>query len=318
MMRIQRPPVPATSTSTAIPGDVPAIKRLTSPAQPIEPEKHLRPEIIEALGFGAVSPWKRRLDLIRALPSDLTPHETDALLAAMMEKCPTDLYPAMHSTYIHEIACILQLRQEIREPFTQILATLARDTQRDQSTRDYAIQHLRQAWRRSSGDSTLQRAIVDTFRELTHLDPAVSTPALLSLHLLGSPSENAAASRESAESGMPAAASIGNSPPSFHLPDSDLVPLLEPIFADTTTTGNMPARLTAVRIAGERRMTAFRTPLLAALKDPSEHAMVRMAAANALGKIGDPADLESLATFDPGNVRVATALRHALQTRPTR
>lgn len=299
---------------------VTALGAFTVPPPPAEPGKQLRPELIEALGFGAASPWERRTDLIRALPADLTAMETDALLAALMEPCPPNVSRAVHATFIHEIARILQPRPDIRARFASALAALARDTGRDASTRDYAIQHLRQAWSRAADDPALRASITTTFRELTLLDPAIATSALLSLHLLGSAAEQGAAG-----SGRRVPGSVAATPApahdlarSFQLPDSDLAPLLEPIFAAKTSTQNMPARLTAVRIAGERRMTAFRQPLLTALSDRTEHTLVRMAAANALWKIGDPEDLETLASLDPGDARVTAAIRQALRPRTPR
>jgi len=315
------PPAPPAAKAPAVaPAPVPALGLITVPPPPAAPEKLLRPQLLEALGFGAASPWNRRLDLIRGLPADLTAVETDTLLAALMESCPTTLYPAVHSTYMHEIACILQPRDGVRGRFAQALATLARDPRRDDSTRDYAIQHLRQVWSRAGGDPALRDSVVATFRELTTLDPVVATPALLSLHLLGSPSEDVSlhGGQPAADRAAPIAARSGNPLPSYHIPDSELIPLLQPVFAATTSAASIPARLTAARIAGERRMTAFRAPLLAAVKDPSEHALVRMAAANALGKIADPADLKTLATLDPGDARVAAALRHAVQRQAAR
>jgi hypothetical protein len=316
----QRSPVRPSTNSSAGAAPVQSIKPFTLPHPRANPELHLRPEVREALGIGVIPTWTRRLDLVRALPSDLTTIETDALLSAMMEQCPPSLYPAMHSTYIHEIACILQHRQEVRERFSQVLATLARDTRRDQSTRDYAIQHLRQVWTRASEDPALRTAIVATFREFTSLDPVVSTPALLSLHLLGSRSDNLAAigGESTVSEAVFNTQRSGDSRSSIGLPDSEIAPLLQPILAATTSVGNIPARLTALRIAGERRMSAFRNPLLAALKDPSEHTLIRMAAANALGKIADPADLQSLASYEPKDARVGTALRFALQTQAGR
>jgi hypothetical protein len=280
----------------------------------------LRPELLEALGLGEASPWNRRFDLIRGLPGDLTAVETDALLVAMMEECPRDLYPAVHSSYMHEIACILQQHGEIRDRFTQVLATLARDTGRDQGTRDYAVQHLCQVWNRATDDPALRTAVVEIFREFAALDSVVSIPALLALHLLGSQSGYLTSdARHPGGSETDSSTSRSrNSPASFYTPDSDLIPLVQPVIAGTTFSDNIPLRLTAVRIAGERRMAVFRKPLLATLKDNAEHALVRMATANALGKIADPADLKTLATLDPGDTRVAAAIRHAVQSQGIR
>jgi HEAT repeats len=268
----------------------------------------LRPELAEAVGRGAPSPWNRRTDIIRNLPANLTEAEVDALLVALMEPRPPKISAAIHSTYIHEIATILHSHNDIRQRFFQSLATLARDTQRDDATRDYAIQHLRWVWSSASDERALRGSITATFRELCRLDPVVATPALLSLHLLGSPADQTDSSQiTSATPGR------GNAPPPFDLADADLLPLLQPIFAAPTSKTNIPARLTAVRIVGERRLIAFRPPLLVALHDRSEHTLVRMAAASALAQIGDPSDLEALATLDAGDERLASAVRHALR-----
>lgn len=298
--------------------EVPPLGPFTIPPPPAEPEKQLRAELFDALGFRPGLPWGRRLDLIRALPADLTAIETDALLASLMEQTPPKVSRAIHSTYMHEIARSLQPRQAIRERFACALASLARDTKRDEVTRDYAIQHLRQVWARADADAALRGAIASTFRQFTTLDPTLSTSAVLSLHLLGSDPVND--SRTAARQIAPKSAA----PPSrgdaagqsFALPDSDLIPFLEPIFATKTTKENMPARLTAVRIAGERRIPAFRQPLLAAVKDSAEHTLVRMAAAHALGQIANPADLQALASLDPGDARVKAALPKAQNPTP--
>lgn len=294
-----------------------ALPHFTAPSPPAKPEKQLRPELFEALGYGTRSPWPRRLDLIRKLPVNLSAVETDAMLTAMMEPCPPSEWPGTYSSYMHEMACILQPRQDIREPFARALATLARDTRRDQATRDYAIQHLRQVWSRAEQDSALRAAIVGSFHEFTRLDTVVATPAMLALHLLGTVDDSGPVrvAQEPASAPPADAPKAHDLTDSFQLPDTSLISLLDPIFATKTSTANIPARLSAFRIAGERRMSAFRQPLLAAIQDRSEHAMVRMAAVNAIGKIADPADLKTLATLPIDDFRVDAAVKHALQTR---
>lgn len=296
-----------------------ALGSFTAPPPPAEPAKQLRPELAEALGYGPVSPWNRRTDLIRKLPSNLTAFETDALLTALMERCPPSVSTSVHATYIHEIAVILQPRAEVRRRFADALAALALDTGRDATTRDYAIQHLRQAWTRAADDPALRASIVHSFRECTRLDSAVATSALLSLHVLGSTAEN-----RSVGIGLGVASRGGtaggtrNLESSFQLPDSDLVPLLKPIFTAKTSTSNIAARLTAIRIASDRRLAAFREPLLTALNDRSEHALVRMAAANAIGRIADPSDLQTLAKLEPSDDLVANAIRLVLRADASR
>ena len=304
-MLSRRPAAPGGVTSAPVPP--PPLGTFTAPPPSAQASQGLRPALIEAIGLAAACPWNYRTRLIHELSNDLTAVETEALLTAMMERCPTSLNPGTHSTYMHEIACKLQPYAAIRERFAR---ALARDTQRDASTRDYAIQHLRQVWSRAADDSVLRASVVATFREFTRLDTAVAASSVLSLHLLGSAAELRANGDDTGAPNQAAAHSSSAAPP---IPDSELAPLLAPIFATENSRANLSARLTAMRIVGERRMRAFRQPLLKALTDRSEHALLRMAAAGALGSIGDPEDLQALASLDPGDARVAAALHHALR-----
>ena len=288
------------------PAAVPALAAFVAPPASRDPGIGLRPALRDAIGFQPDLSWEQRIHLIRQLPADLGEAETAALLAALMERRPPGVSTALHSSYFHEIASRLQDQPTVRETFARALATLVRDTRRDATTRDYAIQHLRQIWDHASDTPAIQTAIVTTFREFASLDPAIATSALLSLHLLST-------ARLAPITGVPATPSAP--PPGFALPDADLAPLLIPIFAQATAADNIPARLTANRIAAERRLADFRQPLLAQLTNPAEHALVRMAAANALGRIANPDDLATLAAYTPDDDRVATAVAHALRSR---
>lgn len=292
VVSLRRPALPPGLSSQP-----PARDALVPQSKPTYSKDKLRPQIAEAIGLSGVAPWSRRSDLVRALrPETLNSDEVDALLYSMIQPCPVDISPAVHSTYMHEIACILEKRPDASKRLAIALATLARDTQRDDSIRDYAIQHLREVWRRAGDDSTLRTSIVSTFHEFSALDPFIATPSLLSLHLLGSSAENSTA--DAAQ---------------FHVPDAELIPFLNRIFAEKTSAKNVPSRLTAVRIVAERRLVSFRQPLLAILQDNNEHAMMRMASVNALGKIADPADIQILSSIKPADARVAAALKRVLQ-----
>lgn len=313
----QTPESPATpsANSQGKPSPTTPLGTFHVPPLPVQSELKLRPEVAEALGFGPVAPWTRRLDLIRNFPHDLTPVEVNALLTSMVEVCPQDVSYSVHSSYMHELACFLQQRDEIRPLLAQGLATLAADVHRNTVTRDYAIQHLRQVWRRAGNDTTLRSALEETLRQFTSMDSVIATPSLLALHLLGTELSADPGNIGNADSRPLLVASPDNAQSSFYLPDSDLLTLIKPIFTTDVSTESMPSHLTALRIVADRRFSDFRDHLLATLKNPNEHALVRMAAANALGKIADPRDLASLASYAPGDTRVATALRHALKSK---
>lgn len=270
----------------------------------------LRPVLAEALGYGSASPWQRRIDLIRRLPGNLPADETDALLTALMTNRPPDVAVPTYASYVHEIASILQSHAEIRARFANVLAALARDTSRDATIRDYAIQHLRLTWTRAADQPALQTSIANAFREFTHLDTGISTSVLLSLHMLGA---SAPAPRDNGQLNGASSAR-----PAFNVPDADLATLLPPIFASKSSQQNMPARLTAIRIIGQRRLKSFRQPLLIAVGESNEHARIRMAAVYALGEIGDPADLKTFAKLEPSDDLVANAIRLVLRADASR
>jgi hypothetical protein len=288
-----RPAVSPPPTAAA-----PALRSIAAPAKSSDPAAELRPAVADAVARIPAGGWRERLDRVRSLPADLSAGEVDSLLAALMEARPAEVSAALHSSFVHEVACVLQRQPAVRQRFAEALATIARDPRRDGVTRDYAIQHLRQIWDRAGDAPALRESVVSTFREFAGLDPAVAASALLSLHLLGNGLEGGGSA--------------------LHLPDAEFPPLLAPILARGPAPANLPTRLTAARVVGERRLGELRQPLLAILTNPAEHAMLRMAAANALGKIADPADLAKLASYDPGDDRIATAIRHALPPAPKR
>lgn len=307
-----------TPTLAVAPPQAPVLGTFPVPA-PVSPRaKQLRRVLVDALGLGAPLPWDHRTELIRSLPNDLNPDETNAMLVAMMERCPPNLSHTVHAAYMHEIACRLQPRREVREAFARALAALARDHDQDEITRDYAVQHLRQVWAHAGDDPALRTLVLSTFREFTKLDAVLVGPALLSLHVLGSDSADFPlnAPRPNQVPAVVPPIPGSSATPSFLVPDSDLVPLLQPILASKPGKANVEARLTAVRIVGERRLADFRPQLLAALSDPEEHTLIRMAAIHGLGQISHPSDLKVLAEFKPVDDRLRIALELALKSRP--
>ncbi|MCF7734676.1 MAG: hypothetical protein K9N23_23535 [Akkermansiaceae bacterium] len=272
------------------------LRSIAAPTLPADAAAELRPAVAKAVVEVPAGGWNERLDRVRQLPDDLSSGEIESLLAALMEPRPAGVSAVIHSTCVHEVACILQRQPAARQRFAEALATIARDPHRDPVTRDYAIQHLRQVWDNAGETPALREAVTNTFREFVGLDPTVSTPALLSLHLLASDSPENAGCR---------------------LADDEFPALRAPVFAPATTIENLPPPHTAVLTVDERRLQDYRQTLLDQVANRSEHALLRMAAANALGRIARAEDLAALAALDPGDGRVATAIQHALHRSPT-
>lgn len=270
------------------------------------PDRHqverLRPQIAEALGLSATSPGARRIEILRDFKSSLSEPEHEALLAALMEPRPPGVSEGWFSEYFHSIASLMQSQEGDRQMFARVLATVVRDPSRDGVVRDYAIQHLRQVWDRTDRDGELRSSIEATFRELCSADSGVSPSALLSLHLLGTPA------------GVDGPELSTASPRSYAVDDAELEPLVLGILQQAPSASAISARMTACRVAGDRGLNAAGSHLLEIARNHSEHALVRMAAVNAIRRIGNSPDLASLAALEPGDQRVAYAIRSALAT----
>jgi HEAT repeat protein len=80
---------------------------------------------------------------------------------------------------------------------------------------------------------------------------------------------------------------------------------------------SIAAKMTALRIIGERRLPGFHDDLTRIANAPAgEHTLVRMAAIAAIARFGDPADLPLLESLDRSDPRLATAIDHAIASLP--
>lgn len=266
----------------------------------------LQPRIAEALDLAGATPRARRIEILRSFNGPLSETDHEALLAALMEPRPPGISEGWFSEYFHRVASLMQSHQGDQRNFARVLATVARDPSRDGVVRDYAIQHLRQVWDRADPSGDLRPSVEAAFRELCSSASGVSPAALLSLHLLGTP---AGGDRPD----------LSPSPPrTYAVDNAELEPLVLGIFHQAPSASAISARMTACRVAGDRKLGAAGNHLIQIARNPSEHALVRMAAVNAIGRIGNTPDLASLATLEPGDQRVAQAIQSALasQTLP--
>lgn len=271
---------------------------VSTPAAPI------RPEVTNALGGGTDVAPIERLDLLRAMGSDLNPDERDALLAALSERRPPNVPSGWHSEYVHEISNVLQRQPQGQEKFARVLAGVAADATREEVVRDYAIQHLRILWQSGEQVEGLRKGIEGTFRQIAGNDAVLSASALLSLHLLGTLGLAPVSEGPSAVA-----------PPSsgeFVLPNQDLEPVVAEILRQPPTSTNIKARMTALRVVRERALGAQTGAVKAICGNLTEHALVRMTAIPTLAALEGKnaiADLESLDQSDP---RIESAVRHTM------
>ena len=166
---------------------------------------------------------------------------------------------------------------------------------------------MRQVWSRAANDTALRTSLEETLRDFTGLDSVIATPSLLALHMLGTELGADPGYIGSPESPSPVQTTIGGTPPAYHLPDSALGPLIKPIMVGKTTRENMPARMTALRIVGERKIADFRGDLLTILKNSGEQGSI-MAVRSAMVSSG-----VRLA----GNLRMRSILRSQAAAGPS-
>lgn len=254
--------------------------------------------LVEALALEKDVPSARRTELLRSASGDLAGTEVDLLVASLLAERPTAEELGEHTTRFNEMANLLHRQPEAGERLARAMITVAEDSARDATLRDYALQHLRMVWNDSAGDAGLRDSITKSLRRLARADQTLATSALLSLHLLGDTASGP---------DQPVTRSLGD----------DETALLASHLLEGGPDSRLPAaRMTAARIAADRRLAALRPALARIASDPAEHTLARISAIHAIGRIGDPADrtlLESLASAGPALV---IAARDALKTLP--
>lgn len=256
--------------------------------------RHEAPGRVRAALDSATPAPLARIAALRSLGDDLSRDECEALLAALLAPRDPAAPEGHHSEWFHEAALALRPQADARTEFARALATVARDHRRDHVVRDYAVQHLRQLW--ELADPPLADAIRATLAELADEATSLAPSALLALHLL----ERRPAPDGSRHPAVPA------------VPDAKIAERVRTMLGGNPADP-MVAKMTAVRIIGDRRLAGFRDDL-ARLADAAatEHPLVRMAAIAAIARFGNPAERELLERIDRSDPRVATAVDHAI------
>lgn len=259
-------------------------------------ESEVRPTLVEALALEKEVSFSRRTALLRSTGGGLVDTEIDLLVAALLAEKPPPEAPEAHSTWFNEIANLLHRQPAARERLARALATVAADSSRDATLRDYALQHLRVVWNDADANPGLRASITASLRRLVGNDKVLSTSALLSLHLLGD------------------SAAVPDSPVARALPDDDVTSLAGGMLDGPAGSRQPAERMTAARIAADRKLTSLRPALARIASDPAEHMLSRISAISAIGHIGNPADrslLESLSFTEPS---LAAATHKALES----
>jgi hypothetical protein len=256
-------------------------------AVPGNPAQTMRPAVASVLGFEGEAPLRSRVRELMVLREALNGDEIEELLRALLGS-PMEgrTQGEDSSTWFHEVANVLHRQATPPRAFAEVLATVAGDGKRNLVVRDYALQHLRRVWSSAAADPGLMGSIEATLELLAETPGELRPTALLSLHLLDPRGRGG-------------------------LDDGVVVRAVTAALKPSATSESVGLRMVAARICGERNLAPLRPALMAAASSESEHALVRMSAVAALGRIGIPEDLDALASLSPGDGRVATAIAHA-------
>lgn len=257
-------------------------------------DQSIRPDIAKAINIS--TPSEQRIELIDQISVDLTETEVLVLLHEIFNGPPSSEDAPWHSTYIHKVCGLLQGVPSSHDALANVLSSVAADRSFPEVHRDYAFQHLRILWHASLDPSAptetqIRNASIEaTFRKLAVERPETAAQSLLGLHEL----------RHTRD--IPA------------VEDTEIAELVRTTLSSPDNKENLPARMTAVRILGERRIQGQGDSLRGIAASSSEHSLVRASAIAALGRIALPEDLEFLTTLRSTDPIVAEALKHAVST----
>ena len=255
---------------------------------PDHPQSTMSPAVNASLGFVGGLSLEARVRELMEISGPLSGNEIEEAFRAMLALPAAGESIAQHATWFHELANLLQCQKLDLRAFSEVLATVVRNSSQDLATRDYGLQHLNRVWGKAEGNPDLRHSIEATLEATATTRNPLRATALLNLHLLD----------PTGRRGVDATA---------------LVEGVKTILSDSTSTGEevVRSRMVAARIAGERHLDESRGPLLRLATSESEHALVRMAAISALGKLADRTDMKTLATLSSKDPRVMDAIRHA-------
>lgn len=260
------------------------------------PAAGVRPELAAALGIaGGASPGER-LHLLRQMDGPLSQPDAQAALSPLLARPGAEAPPGWHAEYIHEICLMLRRCGAAGGDFARALLTLAGDADRPLVIRDYALQHLASVWA-APELAGLRPEITAALHDMFQTGPPLAAPALLALHRLG-------------DAGAPPGTDVPVVP---GVPGERLAAMAAGVLA--SPSGDTATRMAAIRIVADRRLAGQRAALKAIAAADSEPTVLRMAAVAAIGRFGDPADMDFIASVPAAaGSPLAEALRHAGQS----
>lgn len=222
---------------------------------------------------------KEMLDLLAELSSPLSDDEITLFLSWLVNNEGHHLSEGAQSHVANEVLNLLGSQKPIPLPLINVLSSIAEGHNSSPlALRTYAVQHMRLIWEKLPQPEP-RRHLEDALWRAVDLDPSnLKATALFALHGLANPATPSD--------------SLGISPSSWHIPTPKLRDHAEKFLADPQAPPDL--RMVSLRILKEREVTSA-TPLIRTIvAGPSQSIPLKLSAIHALGKFGNPADLELL------------------------
>jgi len=219
--------------------------------------------------------FHQRLETVHRLPANLSREQLDALMALLSE--PSN-QPGIH-VLKNDLLNALRSQTQQPEALTQCLIKIFQDTRHDGVIRDYALQHLGAWYLQTDGRSEVQETLWQAAQPgQGHL----AGTSLLALHRLANRSAAVDPSR-----------------------------LSETAFRLAQSNTSIHAKITALRICGERRIPGTAQLARQVLAETSEVSL-QLSAIATLGEVGQLSDSALLERFR-AHPRLMRATEKALE-----
>lgn len=292
----------------------PAVTILTSATdcRPTATRLPLHPVVARIVNDGPLMPYLKFNYLIKEIPTDLAPHDIDALIAFVSGRQPGRFMEAEWGSLVNDIEEALTVQTIPSEKVARALSAIYRDESRTQLQRDYALQHI--------GGFAIYLI------HAHHAPPGVAVPdfpppavtplfsLLLNdlLHATSDPAKPWAGTALNLLDGiLRAAESRSTRIPGLNL--NSLVALALPIAENPALPLN--ARLPALQLAGRHRAPQAASLARSILSEPGSHLMLIQAAAAVLAQCGTQHDLPLLnARLADNQPHTRVALDHAIKS----
>lgn len=271
-------PTPSATKATAPMAEPIASKHAPGPSIP-----NVSSPVLTAIGKGEHQDFRRRLQAISQLGTNLSAEDRQALYAYLRDTGEEKwLRPGQNFALKNDILNVLREQQLPPAELTDVLIALRQDASQPPVMRDYALQHLAPWYARVDGDQE-DKIVKELQAASEEIDQSYAGTALLALHRLQR--ENPGTQTQT-------------------LP-GQILRLIE------DGNANLLARISAVQLSGQLRLPKALESVRRLAVDESQPKTLRVAAMGAIGRAGRMEDaplLTKSAQSDDGPLKRAATV----------